>query len=68
MICRLQLIIKNKANLKVGDGVYVTEVTGKSGAEDAGIKTGDIVTKIDNDISSFADLSLQSEVEDLVIK
>jgi S1-C subfamily serine protease len=48
MICRLQLIIKNKANLKVGDGVYVTEVTGKSGAEDAGIKTGDIVTKIDN--------------------
>lgn len=49
---------KNKANLKVGDGVYVTETTSKSGAEDAGIKPGDIVTKIDNtDISSFADLS-----------
>ncbi|PZU90222.1 MAG: protease [Chryseobacterium sp.] len=49
---------KNKSNLKVGDGVYVTETTSKSGAEDAGIKPGDIVTKIDNtDISSFADLS-----------
>ena len=49
---------KNKANLKVGDGVYVTETTSKSGAEDAGIRPGDIVTKIDNtDISSFADLS-----------
>ena len=49
---------KNKSNLKVGDGVYVTEVTGKSGAEDAGIRTGDIVTKIDDtNIGSFADLS-----------
>ncbi len=49
---------KNKSNLKVGDGVFVTEVTGKSGAEDAGIRTGDIVTKIDDTtIGSFADLS-----------
>ncbi len=49
---------KNKSNLKVGDGVYVTEVTGKSGAEDAGIRTGDIITKIDGtNIGSFADLS-----------
>ena len=49
---------KKKANLKVGDGVYVTETTPNSGAEDAGIRTGDIVTKIDGtNIGSFADLS-----------
>lgn len=49
---------KEKKNLKAGDGIYVTEVTGNSGAEDAGIKTGDIVTKIDGtNIGSFADLS-----------
>lgn len=49
---------KKKANLKVGDGVYVTETTPNSGAEDAGIRPGDIVTKIDGtNIGSFADLS-----------
>lgn len=49
---------KNKSNLKVGDGIFVTEVTGKSGAEDAGIRMGDVITKIDNTtIGSFADLS-----------
>ena len=49
---------KKKAYLKVGDGVYVTETTPNSGAEDAGIRTGDIVTKIyDTNIGSFADLS-----------
>jgi C-terminal processing protease CtpA/Prc len=37
---------------------FVREVTEKSGAEDAGIKKGDIITKIDNSkIDSFADLS-----------
>ena len=50
---------ENKTNLKVGDGVYVAEVTSNSGAEDAGLRTGDIITKIDNDnIQSYADLSL----------
>ena len=49
---------KKKANLKVGDGVYVTETTPNSGAEDAGIRPGDIVTKIDDtNIGSFSDLS-----------
>ena len=49
---------KEKKNLKAGDGIYVTEVTGNSGAEDAGIRPGDIVTKIDGtNIGSFADLS-----------
>lgn len=49
---------KEKKNLKAGDGIYVTEVTGNSGAEDAGIRTGDIITKIDGtNIGSFADLS-----------
>lgn len=50
---------KEKKNLKAGDGIYVTEITKKSGAEDAGIQVGDIITKIDNtDISGFSDLSL----------
>lgn len=49
---------KEKKNLKTGDGIYVTEVTEKSGAEDAGIKPGDIIIKIDNTyISGFSDLS-----------
>ena len=40
------------------NGVYVAEVTEKSGAEKAGIKTGDIIKKIDNiEISKFSDLS-----------
>jgi Do/DeqQ family serine protease len=48
----------NKSNIKAGSGIYVREVTEKSGAEDAGIKKGDIITKIDNTkIDSFADLS-----------
>lgn len=49
---------QSKANLKAGNGVYVTEVTKNGGAEDAGLKSGDIITKIDNNvIGSYADLS-----------
>lgn len=49
---------QKKANLKTGNGIYVTEVTSNSGSSDAGIRAGDIVTKINNtDINSFADLS-----------
>lgn len=40
------------------NGVYVADVTEKSGAEKAGIITGDIIKKIDNiEISKFSDLS-----------
>jgi S1-C subfamily serine protease len=39
--------------------VYVTGFGDNSGAEDAGLKKGDIITKIDNyDITDFADLSM----------
>ncbi len=49
---------QKKTNLKTGRGVYVTDVSDNSGAEDAGIKTGDIITKVDNvDIDGYADLS-----------
>jgi Do/DeqQ family serine protease len=50
---------QKKTNLKVGSGVYVTEVTDNSGAENAGIKNGDVITKIDaTSITDFADLSM----------
>lgn len=39
---------ENKTNFKSGKGVLVREVSEKSGAKDAGIKTGDIITAIDN--------------------
>ncbi|WCO02822.1 S1C family serine protease [Psychroserpens ponticola] len=40
------------------NGVYVADVTEQSGAEKAGIRTGDIIKKIDNiEISKFSDLS-----------
>lgn len=40
------------------NGVYVADVTEQSGAEKAGIKTGDIIKRIDNiEISKFSDLS-----------
>lgn len=48
-----------KANLKVGSGVYVTGFSKDSGAEDAGLKSGDIITKVDaTPITDFADLSV----------
>lgn len=49
---------ENKTNLKAGPGIYVTAVSDNSGAQDAGIRVGDIITKVDNtNISSFGDLS-----------
>lgn len=48
-----------KTNLKVSNGIYVTDVTDHSGAEAAGLRKGDIISKIDNVIiTDFADLSL----------
>ncbi|PQA91508.1 protease [Chryseobacterium shigense] len=48
-----------KTNIKSGAGVYVTGFGDSSGAEDAGLKKGDIITKIDSyDITDFADLSM----------
>ncbi|KQR95518.1 protease [Chryseobacterium sp. Leaf180] len=55
----LQYNQRNKTNLKAGQGVYVTGFGTKSGAEEAGIKTGDIITKVDGvAITDFADLSI----------
>ncbi|GEJ46850.1 MULTISPECIES: trypsin-like peptidase domain-containing protein [unclassified Chryseobacterium] len=48
-----------KTNLKVGSGIYITGFGENSGAEDAGLKKGDIITKVDTyDITDFADLSM----------
>lgn len=48
-----------KTNIKAGTGIYVTEVANNSGADNAGLRKGDIITKIDNtSITDFADLSL----------
>ncbi|SDM21889.1 trypsin-like peptidase domain-containing protein [Chryseobacterium taihuense] len=48
-----------KTNIKTGLGVYVTGFSENSGAQDAGIKTGDIITKIDGAVvTDFADLSV----------
>ncbi|WP_417427701.1 trypsin-like peptidase domain-containing protein [Halpernia sp.] len=50
---------EKKTNIKTGTGIYVVSVEGKSGAEDAGIRPGDIITKVDNaNILSFSDLSV----------
>lgn len=49
---------QKKTNIKVGDGVYLVDVAANGGAEDAGLKSGDIITKVDNvTISSYYDLS-----------
>lgn len=50
---------ENRTNIKGGSGVYVRNVTSRGGAEGAGLKSGDIITKVDNvQVSDFADLSL----------
>ena len=50
---------QEKANLKVGSGVYIRGFSSNSGAQDAGLKAGDIITKIDQmEITDFADLSV----------
>lgn len=49
---------QKKTNIKSGDGVYLIEVAEKGGAEDAGLRNGDIITKVDNTVvSSYYDLS-----------
>ncbi|MEG0761411.1 MAG: trypsin-like peptidase domain-containing protein [Chryseobacterium sp.] len=46
-------------NYKVGNGVIITGFGESSGAEDAGLKVGDIILKIDESpITDFADLSI----------
>lgn len=48
-----------KTNIKGGNGILVTSIQEKSGAEDAGLKEGDIINSVDNiPITDFADLSL----------
>jgi serine protease Do len=48
-----------KSNIKVGSGVFVTGFSKDSGAEEAGLKAGDIITKVDaTPITDFADLSV----------
>ena len=50
---------RNKTSLKSGKGIYVTDVAKNSGAEDAGIKQGDIIKKVDNiKIGTSSDLTL----------
>ncbi len=50
---------EKKTNIKGGNGILVTAIIEKSGAEDAGLKEGDIINSIDNTaITDFADLSL----------
>lgn len=48
-----------KTNIKSGNGILVTAIQENSGAEDAGLKEGDIINSINNiAITDFADLSL----------
>ena len=50
---------EKKANVKVGSGILVNTVSENGGAEDAGIKNGDIITRVDNmEITDYADLSM----------
>lgn len=45
-------------NIRETQGFYVNKVTKNSGAEKAGIKSGDVIVKLDNqNITSFAELS-----------
>lgn len=57
-----QVAIYNKQmkdDIKATSGIYVTNVSSNSGAKSAGIKNGDIITKIDGTvITNFADLSV----------
>ncbi|HMC00738.1 MAG TPA: trypsin-like peptidase domain-containing protein [Flavobacteriaceae bacterium] len=47
----------DELNVSTSEGFYVNEVVESSGADKAGIKSGDVITKIDNvKISKFADL------------
>jgi len=49
---------ERNAKIKGGNGVLLLQVSEKGGAEDAGLRTGDIITKVDNvEIGSYYDLS-----------
>lgn len=49
---------QEKANLKSGDGIYIISLSDNGGAEDAGLRKGDVIKKIDgNEIDSYSDLS-----------
>lgn len=49
---------QKRTNIKSGDGVYLIEIVENGGAEAAGLKSGDIITKVDGKtIGSFSDLS-----------
>ncbi|WP_210148738.1 trypsin-like peptidase domain-containing protein [Chryseobacterium scophthalmum] len=50
---------EKKTNIKPGSGVYITGLPDNSGAQEAGMRVGDIITKIDGaNITDFADLSV----------
>jgi len=48
-------------NISVQDGVYVESVADRSGSMEAGIKSGDIITKI-NDVKVNTMTELQEQV------
>lgn len=54
----LNSVVAEKYGLSETQGFYVGNVTKKSGAEAAGIRTGDVITKLDTKkINSFSDLA-----------
>ena len=48
MIRDINSDLMKKENLKVSEGAYVDSITANSAAGEAGIKPGDVVTKVDN--------------------
>ncbi len=51
-------VISKKLDVQATEGFYVSDVVANSGAEKAGVKANDIITKLDNvKIKSYADLS-----------
>jgi S1-C subfamily serine protease len=49
---------QEKTNIKANSGIYIISVSDNGGAEDAGLRKGDIIKKIDSDaIDSYSDLS-----------
>ena len=54
----LNTSVAEEMGVNYTEGVFVSEVTRNSGAEKAGIKSGDVIKKLDNiEISKFEDLS-----------
>lgn len=49
---------QEKTNIKANSGIYIVSVSDNGGAEDAGLRKGDIIKKIDGtQIDSYSDLS-----------